>query len=82
MAGHSDNDMALPTFEDPVKVLIVIAPYYTKISKQQLASARAISTARRDARDHRSAGFAEIADGRRIWRTGCATLTAMSRLVA
>ena len=41
MAGHSDNDMALPRFEKPVKVLIVIAPYYTAIAEQQLASARA-----------------------------------------
>lgn len=41
MAGHSDNDMALPAFEKPVKILIVIAPYYTKISDAQLASARA-----------------------------------------
>lgn len=40
MAGHSDNDMALPAFNDPVKILIVIAPYYTKIAEQQLASAR------------------------------------------
>lgn len=42
MAGHSDNDMGLPEFADPVKVAIVIAPYYTSIFKQQLASARAV----------------------------------------
>ena len=42
MAGHSDNDMGLPEFADPVNVGIVIAPYYTKISEQQLASARAV----------------------------------------
>jgi 6,7-dimethyl-8-ribityllumazine synthase len=42
MAGHSDNEMKLPDFADPVKVLIVIAPYYTKISNDQLASARAV----------------------------------------
>ena len=42
MAGHSDNDMALPKFDDPVKVLIVISPYYTKISEGQLSSARAV----------------------------------------
>ena len=42
MAGHSDNDLGLPTFSDPVKVAIVIAPYYTKISNAQLASARAV----------------------------------------
>lgn len=40
MAGHSDNDMGLPEFADPVKILIVIAPYYTSISEAQLASAR------------------------------------------
>ena len=42
MAGHSDNDMALPSFTKPVKVAIVIAPYYTAISNAQLASARAV----------------------------------------
>jgi 6,7-dimethyl-8-ribityllumazine synthase len=42
MAGHSDNDMTLPSFADPVKVAIVIAPYYTKIAEQQLASARSV----------------------------------------
>ena len=42
MAGHSDNDLGLPTFSDPVKVAIVIAPYYTKISNAQLASARGV----------------------------------------
>ena len=42
MAGHSDNDLGLPTFSDPVKVAIVIAPYYKAISEAQLASARSI----------------------------------------
>lgn len=42
MAGHSDNELALPTFDKPCKVLIVIAPYYGAISKAQLASARAV----------------------------------------
>ena len=42
MAGHSDYNMGLPDFADPVKALIVIAPYYTKISQAQLASARAV----------------------------------------
>ena len=42
MAGHSDNDLGLPTFDRPVRVAIVIAPYYTKIATQQLASARAV----------------------------------------
>ena len=42
MAGHSDNDLGLPSFEDPVKVAIVIAPYYKAISDAQLASARGV----------------------------------------
>jgi len=42
MAGHSDNDLDLPDFGDPVKVLIVIAPYYAKIADAQLASARRV----------------------------------------
>lgn len=42
MAGHSDNDLALPDFSDPVKVAIVIAPYYKAISESQLASARSV----------------------------------------
>ena len=42
MAGHSDNDLGLPEFTDPVKVAIVIAPYYTAISEAQLASARGV----------------------------------------
>ncbi len=39
MAGHSDNDLGLPSFDAPVKVALVIAPYYTKVARQQLASA-------------------------------------------
>ncbi len=42
MAGHSDNDLSLPSFADPTKVAIVIAPYYTKIAERQLASARSV----------------------------------------
>ncbi|MEM8822311.1 MAG: 6,7-dimethyl-8-ribityllumazine synthase [Pseudomonadota bacterium] len=42
MAGHSDNVLDLPTFEEAPKVLIVIAPYYGAISEAQLASARAV----------------------------------------
>ncbi|MEO0664209.1 MAG: 6,7-dimethyl-8-ribityllumazine synthase [Pseudomonadota bacterium] len=42
MAGHSDNDMGLPSFDAPVKALIAIAPYYTKIAEQQLAAVRGI----------------------------------------
>ncbi|NKX43429.1 6,7-dimethyl-8-ribityllumazine synthase [Roseicyclus persicicus] len=42
MAGHSDNDMGLPGFDKPVKVAIVIAPYYTAIAEAQLAAARSV----------------------------------------
>ena len=42
MAGHSDNDLGLPSFDKPVKVAIVIAPYYTSISEAQLRAARAV----------------------------------------
>jgi 6,7-dimethyl-8-ribityllumazine synthase len=42
MAGHSDNDLALPIFDEAPKMLIVIAPYYKAISEAQLASARAV----------------------------------------
>ena len=42
MAGHSDNDLGLPEFTDPVKVLIVIAPYYSAIARAQLDSARGV----------------------------------------
>ena len=48
MAGHSDNDLGLPEFADPVKVAIVIAPYYKAISEAQLASARSILDAAGD----------------------------------
>ena len=39
MAGHSDNELQLPTFSDPVKVLIVIAPYYKAIAEAQMDAA-------------------------------------------
>ena len=42
MAGHSDNALALPKFADPVKILIVIAPYYTKVAEAQLDAARSV----------------------------------------
>ncbi|MCT4683603.1 MAG: 6,7-dimethyl-8-ribityllumazine synthase [Roseicyclus sp.] len=42
MAGHSDNDMGLPSFDKPVKIAIVIAPYYTAIAEAQLAAAKAV----------------------------------------
>jgi 6,7-dimethyl-8-ribityllumazine synthase len=42
MAGHSDNELALPTFATPPRVAIVIAPYYKAISEAQIAAARAV----------------------------------------
>lgn len=42
MAGHSDNDMGLPAFDEPVNIALVIAPYYTAIAEAQLASARSV----------------------------------------
>lgn len=42
MAGHSDNELPLPVFDKPCKVLIVIAPYYGDIASAQLASTRAV----------------------------------------
>ena len=42
MAGHSDNDLGLPDFVDPVKIAIVIAPYYTAIAEAQIAAAIAV----------------------------------------
>ena len=42
MAGHSDNVLDLPSFDEPPRVLIVIAPYYGAIAAQQLASARTV----------------------------------------
>ncbi|WP_298429767.1 6,7-dimethyl-8-ribityllumazine synthase [uncultured Jannaschia sp.] len=42
MAGHSDNVLDLPKFDEAPKILIVIAPYYGAISAAQLVSARAV----------------------------------------
>ena len=42
MAGHSDNQLEMPAFAETPKVLIVIAPYYTKIAEAQLAAARGV----------------------------------------
>jgi 6,7-dimethyl-8-ribityllumazine synthase len=42
MAGHSDNDMGLPDFDKPVKLALVIAPYYTAIAEAQIAAATAV----------------------------------------
>lgn len=41
MAGQSHYTLARPTFEKPVKMLIVVAPYYKDIADQLVAGARA-----------------------------------------
>ncbi len=41
MAGPSHYIMPLPTFEKPVKILIVASPYYKDISDNQIAGAKA-----------------------------------------
>ena len=41
MAGPSHYIMPLPTFEKPVKVLIVASPYYKDLSDMQIAGAKA-----------------------------------------
>ena len=40
MAGPSHYIMPLPTFEKPVKILIVASPYYKDISDNQIAGAK------------------------------------------
>ena len=42
MAGHADTALPLPTFDAPLKVLIVVAPFYRDIADQLLAGARAV----------------------------------------
>lgn len=43
MAGSETHDtLALPTFTEPVKVLIVVAPYYRDIADNLIAGARAV----------------------------------------
>ena len=41
MAGPSHHVMPLPTFDKPVKLLIVASPYYKDISDHQIAGAKA-----------------------------------------
>jgi 6,7-dimethyl-8-ribityllumazine synthase len=41
MAGPSHYIMPLPTFDKPVKVLIVASPYYKDLSDHQIAGAKA-----------------------------------------
>lgn len=43
MTGSKDHYiMPLPTFSEPVKVLIVVSPYYKKISDDQISGAKAV----------------------------------------
>ncbi|WP_308915322.1 6,7-dimethyl-8-ribityllumazine synthase [Jannaschia sp. LMIT008] len=42
MAGTADNVLDVPTFDDPVKVLVVTAPYYGTIAGMQLDAVRAV----------------------------------------
>jgi 6,7-dimethyl-8-ribityllumazine synthase len=55
MAGPSHYTLPLPTFDKPVKVLIVVAPYYRDIADMLIAGARATLERRRGARDDRGA---------------------------
>ena len=46
MAGsETHSTLPLPTFDKPVKLLIVVAPYYRDIADNLIAGARAIATA-------------------------------------
>ncbi|RMA43894.1 6,7-dimethyl-8-ribityllumazine synthase [Rhodophyticola porphyridii] len=42
MAGTTHHELPLPEFDEPVKLLIVIAPYYKDIADDQLAGATAM----------------------------------------
>jgi 6,7-dimethyl-8-ribityllumazine synthase len=42
MAGESKDALALPKFDEPVKVLIAVAPYYRAIADELLAGTRAV----------------------------------------
>ncbi|MEM9344869.1 MAG: 6,7-dimethyl-8-ribityllumazine synthase [Pseudomonadota bacterium] len=42
MAGQSHYELPLPEFDDPVKVLIVVAPYYKDIADNLVAGAQAV----------------------------------------
>jgi 6,7-dimethyl-8-ribityllumazine synthase len=39
MAGQSHHILALPSFDEPVKIAIVVAPYYKDIADAQIAGA-------------------------------------------
>ena len=45
MAGPSHYVMPLPSFDTPVKLLIVASPYYKDISDNQVAGAIAVAEA-------------------------------------
>ncbi len=45
MAGSEDQSLPLPTFEKPVKLLIVVAPYYHAIAAHLVAGAEATAKA-------------------------------------
>jgi 6,7-dimethyl-8-ribityllumazine synthase len=42
MAGHSDNVLPLPSFEERPRLMIAIAPYYGAVAEAQLRGARAV----------------------------------------
>jgi 6,7-dimethyl-8-ribityllumazine synthase len=42
MAGHSDNVLALPAFDEAPRVMIAIAPYYGAVAEAQLRGAGAV----------------------------------------
>jgi 6,7-dimethyl-8-ribityllumazine synthase len=45
MAGPSHYSLPLPTFDKPVKLLIVVAPYYRDIADGLIAGAQAVAAA-------------------------------------
>lgn len=45
MAGQSHHILPLPTFDKPVKLLVVVAPYYKDIADHLVAGARAKAAA-------------------------------------
>ncbi|MGO4851428.1 6,7-dimethyl-8-ribityllumazine synthase [Phaeovulum sp. W22_SRMD_FR3] len=44
-ANENHHTLALPVFDKPVKLLIVVAPYYKDIADQLVAGARAVAAA-------------------------------------
>jgi len=42
MAGASDTGLPTPQFDKPVRVLIVVSPYYEEVAEALLAGARAV----------------------------------------